>query len=222
MFNDLKDVVVVAPHPDDEVLGVGGTIARLSDSGINVKVVLMTRGKDPALTARNRSDALEAHKVLGVAETLFLDFPAAGLDQIAHATLNKALCEVFENWKPETIFLPFPGDIHRDHKEVFESAMVATRPNSSSYPKIVLCYETLSETNWSAPFQLPAFNPNVFLSIEGYLETKTEAFKKFTMQVQQWPHERSVESIEALAKHRGATVFFREAEAFMLVRSINN
>jgi len=220
MFEQNKKVLVVAPHPDDEVLGVGGTIARFSSIGAKICVLIITRGSDEELTKRNRSDALEAHRILGVSETRFLDFPAAGLDQTPHAKLNQALSDAFSAWRPDVLFLPFQGDIHRDHKEVFESALVAVRPNNKAFPRTVACYETLSETNWNAPFSEPYFRPSMYLSIEGFLREKIEAFRKFSLQVQKWPHERSVEGIEALAMHRGATVRLQAAEAFMLVRHV--
>ncbi len=220
MFDKCKTAVVVAPHPDDEVLGVGGTIARLSSEGVDLHVLIITRGCDEELTRRNRSDAQAAHEILGVKETRFLDFPAAGLDRVPHADLNQAIRDVFGSLQPDVVFLPFPGDIHNDHKEVFESGLVVVRPNHKKFPKTVACYETLSETNWNAPFSEPYFRPNMYLSIEGFLEKKIAAFKKFSLQIQEWPNERSVEGIEALARHRGATVNLQAAEAFLLVRNV--
>ena len=116
--------------------------------------------------------------------------------------------------------MPFPGDIHRDHQLVFEAAMVAARPAGPVYPLRILAYETLSETNWNAPFLTPAFTPNVFIDIAETLETKLAAFAAFASQVRAFPAERSVEALSALARLRGATVHRAAAEAFVLVREV--
>ena len=220
MFENHRNIVVVAPHPDDEVLGAGGTIARLSAKGADVRVLIVTRGEDEGLTKKNRSDALSAHRILGVKDTRFLDFPAAGLDRVPHADLNRVLKEALNDWAPDILFLPFPGDIHRDHKAVFESSLVAVRPNKEKYPRLIACYETLSETFWNAPFSEPFFKPDIFFSIEGFLEIKIEAFEKFSLQIQTWPHERSRQGIENLARNRGGIVSLKAAEAFVLVRYV--
>ena len=219
-----ESVFVLAPHPDDEVLGVGGTIARLADEGRPVIVAVLTRGYPPDFaeegTLRNREHNLRAHQILGVAETRFLDFPAARLDTVAHAEVNSALGALMLELRPHQVYLPFAGDIHLDHQLAALSAMVAARPCRASTPSAVYAYETLSETNWNAPGITPAFQPNVFVDITDHLVTKLEAFRAFEMQVQAFPHERSVEALEALARLRGATVGLRAAEAFMLLRQV--
>lgn len=220
MLDKLGEVLVVAPHPDDEVLGAGGTIARLAGMNRAVTVVIMTRGDDVTATEKNRADALLAHEVLGVHETIFLDLPAAGLDTVRHAEVNAAVRDVIDSKRFDAVFLPFPGDIHRDHKEVFLSSLVAVRPLSRRVPAWTICYETLSETNWGAPFEQPGFRPNIYVSIEAVLQRKLEAFGKFSRQVKSAPHERSEMGIKALAQYRGFTVHCEAAEAFMLVRHI--
>lgn len=220
MLASWQRTVIIAPHPDDEVLGAGGITARLSALGVDVRVLILTRGEDDAETERNREDTLCAHRILGITQTRFLDYPAAALDRVPHAELNAAILESLQDWQPDALFLPFPGDIHRDHQLVFESSMVAARPNQPYAPTSVLCYETLSETNWNAPFLAPQFTPNVFISIEGFLDKKLKAFEKFSLQVKTPPHERSTRAIKSLARLRGATAHMMEAEAFKLVRHI--
>ena len=188
-------VLVIAPHPDDEVLGVGGTMARLTDAGVDVHVLIATRGQPPQFSeeqvARVRGEAKAAHALLGVKETIFLDHPAAGLDQTAHADVNRSIGAVVRDLRPETLFLPFVGDIHLDHQLVFLSSLVAARPHGPVYPNRLLCYETLSETNWNAPQVTPGFTPNLFVDIEATLERKLDAMRAFGSQVYDPPHERS-------------------------------
>lgn len=216
--------LVVAPHPDDEVLGAGGTIARLAAEGEEVFVAVVTEGKppafDPEATARIQAEARQAHRALGVTETIWLRLPAAQLAETAHATVNAALLELVHRLSPQTVLLPFVGDMHMDHQLTFTSALVACRPHQAEFPKLVLAYETLSETNWNAPYLSPAFVPNVFVDISEHLEAKLKAMKLFASQVRQPPHERSIATLRALATLRGATVMRQAAEAFVLIRHV--
>lgn len=216
--------LVIAPHPDDEVLGCGGTIARLANARREVHVALVTTGReprfDPAAVETVRQEAAAAHALLGVAQTHHLGFPAAELDQVRHADLNGALADLIGTLAPSLLFLPFVGDIHLDHQLVFRSAMVASRPSSDRYPRRILAYETLSESNWGAPYLEPGFTPNVFVDIADTLEQKLAAFARFASQCRAFPSERSPEALRALATLRGATVHRRAAEAFVLVRQV--
>ena len=215
-------VLIIAPHPDDEVLGVGGTMARLADEGAPVHVAVLTAGRPPRFDARQvgtvRAEAAEAHRTLGVTETHWLDLPAAALDTVSHAEANDSLGALVRRIDPATIFLPHPGDIHLDHQLAFLSGMVASRPHQARFPTAILAYETLSETNWNAPYLTPAFLPNCFVDITASIDRKLAAFGQFASQHRPAPHERSVETIRALATLRGATVHRPAAEAFVAIR----
>lgn len=217
-------VLVVAPHPDDEVLGAGGTMARLAQGGHPVHVAVVTSGRPPrfdaAGVARVREEAAQAHAALGVAETHWLGFPAAELAEHPHAALNAGLGELMRRIAPRLVLAPHPGDIHMDHQLTFLSTLVASRPHQADYPAAIATYETLSETNWNAPHLTPAFLPNLHVDITATLEAKLAAFRLFASQVRPAPHERSVETLRALATLRGATVHRAAAEAFYLVRSV--
>ena len=220
-----KRILVLAPHPDDEVLGCGGTIARLAAEGAEVFVVIVTKGDDamfdPEFIAQGRREALAAHKLLGVRQTLFLEgFPAARLDTVGHAQLNAALGRVMSDIKPHLLFTPFNGDLHLDHRLVFESALVVARPHAAPQLEALYAYETLSETNWNAPLLTPGFMPNTFYDISAHLETKLAAMAAYASQVHAFPHERSLEALRALAMLRGATINCAAAEAFVLVRQV--
>lgn len=224
LLDQIQKALVIAPHPDDEVLGAGGTIARLARQGCDVQVCILTRGHasrfPEAMTNHVREESAMAHRTLGVSRTHFCDLPAAELDQVPHAELNERMGEIIGEMQPDALFLPFVGDIHLDHQLAFLSAMVAARPRHDHAPSLILAYETLSETNWLAPGVTPAFIPNFFVDISDTLETKLAAFAAYASQVRAFPDERSLEALRALAIVRGATVFRRAAEAFMLVRQI--
>jgi LmbE family N-acetylglucosaminyl deacetylase len=131
-----------------------------------------------------------------------------------------AISKVVKEKAIEVMYLPHRGDIHKDHRITYEAALVAARPINNCTVKKVLAYETLSETEWAPPFGDDTFIPTVFESIEGHLEKKLEAFKCFSTQIKEFPHPRSLKTIEILSNYRGATVGVREAEAFMLIREI--
>lgn len=220
----IERALVIAPHPDDEILGCGGTMARLRDMGRDVHVAIVTRGMPPHFEADAveavRAEARAAHACLGVSETHYLDLPAAELDRVPHRDLNRAVAELVTRVAPDTLILPFVGDIHLDHQLIFTSGLVAARPRTAAFPLRIWCYETLSETNWYAPYVTPGFSPNLFVDISDHLERKLEAFDCYRSQVQAFPNERSVESLRALAALRGSTVHRRAAEAFVLVREV--
>lgn len=222
--NDFGRTLVIAPHPDDEVLGCGGTIARLARAGLDVFVSIVTTGQPPAYSAesvaRVRAEAASAHALLGIRDTRWLDLPAARLFDIPHADLNAAIAGIVTELRPDTLLIPFIGDIHLDHQLTFLSALVASRPHQARFPTTILAYETLSETNWNAPYLTPGFVPNVFIDITGTLEAKLQAMRAFTSQLRQFPHERSTETLRALAMLRGATIHCAAAEAFVLIRHV--
>jgi len=216
--------LVIAPHPDDEVLGAGGTMARLADAGHEVVVAVVTTGRPPAYSeesvTRTRDEARRAHDHLGVKGTRWLDQPAAELFETPHSQVNTAIGSIVREVAPTTLLIPFLGDIHIDHQLIFMSSMVAARPHQAEFPKHVLAYETLSETNWNAPYLTPGFQPNLFVEIESTLDRKLEAMKMFESQAREAPHERSLEALRALAVMRGATVHRAAAEAFVLIRRL--
>jgi LmbE family N-acetylglucosaminyl deacetylase len=219
-----RRILVLAPHADDEVLGVGGAMARWAAEGHEVTVVVVTRGQPPLFTVeeedRCQEEARSAHRLLGVAHTRFLDLEAGALDRYRHRELNAHLEEAVRAAAPDEVYLPFPGDLHLDHQLVFHSAMVALRPNRPGYPRGVFAYETLSETNWNAAHCSPAFLPTHYLDISGFLEAKLRAFACYQTQVRPAPHERSLEAVQALALLRGATVGLAAAEATVTIRTV--
>jgi LmbE family N-acetylglucosaminyl deacetylase len=149
-----------------------------------------------------------------------MPFPAAMVDTIAHSQVNESLSVLVREVAPDTLFLPFAGDLHLDHQLIFLSGLVASRPNREQYPRRLLAYETLSETNWNAPYLSPPFAPNLYIDIGDMLERKLEAMACYASQLRPAPNERSIEALRALARLRGAAVHRHAAEAFVLLREV--
>jgi N-acetylglucosamine malate deacetylase 1 len=221
---EVKKFLIIAPHPDDEVLGCGGIIKRYATEGHNVYVLIVTKGSHKKYSderiLKGRKQALQAHSLLGVKETFFFDYPAPELDQVSQAAISDSISELISKLGIEILFIPHRGDIHIDHFVVFNTSLVAVRPVGNYTVKAVYAYETLSETEWAAPFSDSAFIPNHFVNIEEYIHFKMDAMSHYTGQIRVFPNPRSLESIEALAKFRGSTVGYTRAEAFMTIRTI--
>jgi len=222
----MKRILVFAPHPDDEILGVGGTIALNIEKGNEVYVCIVTKGQPPLfnnaeICQLNQDDAKRCHKFLGIKKSFFLDFPAADLESVKRYTLNGRILDVVREVQPDEVYIPHIGDMQKDHQIVVDACMVALRPKYFPQVKKILAYETMSETDWNLPNVANAFIPNVFIDISETLEIKKKALSFFSLQVSPYPDSRSEGAIEALARYRGALMHWNAAEAFMLVREIN-
>ena len=220
-----KRVLVVAPHPDDETLGVGGTIAKYSAQGDEV-FVLMVSGHLPPIYSRKAyeetvSEAYSAFSVLGVTRSEFLEIPATMIgDQPLHE-VNGRISKVVNDFNPHIVLCPYP-DRHIDHRLVFDSVMVATRPVGVGKDiKIVAAYETLSETHWNAPHIEPNFTPNWVVDISDHISKKLNALECYKSQISEFPGPRSIEAVEALAKFRGTQAGFGYGEGLHIVRMIS-
>ena len=225
----MKNILIIAPHPDDDILGCGGIIAKEVALGAYVYVAIMTNGNIGAPeifpiegTLRGRKEALESHKLLGVKETFFYDVPAPRLDAEPSYRISIELSKLIQNLKIDEIYIPHRGDIHKDHRIIYESALVAARPIGDHKVKKIIAYETLSETEWAAPFGDDAFIPNYFIELsESQLNAKIQAFNCYSPpRTKEFPHSRSMDGIRTLARFRGMTISKPYAEAFMLVREI--
>jgi LmbE family N-acetylglucosaminyl deacetylase len=217
-----KRILVIAPHPDDETLGAGGAIAKFSSNGHEVHV-LMISGHLPPLYEqkdyeRTVREARKAFDILGVSDSTFLEIPSTMIGDIPHHELNKKIFKVIENIKPHIVLCPYP-DRHIDHKLVFESTMVATRPvGVGKKIEMVAAYETLSETHWNAPHIEPNFTPNWVIDVTDYFGIKLKALKCYESQISEFPGPRSLEAVEALAKFRGTQSGFSFGEGMHIIR----
>lgn len=217
-------ILVIAPHPDDEVLGCGGTIAKHAQKGDQVYVAIVTKGFAPLFSPQGvevtREDCYKADALLGVKETIFLDFPAAMLEEVPRYKLNDAFVSIVQEKKPDVVYLPHRGDMQLDHKFTVDAAMVALRPKYKHIVKQIYSYETLSETGWDIPNTANEFIPTMYNDISAFLGKKLKALQLFKTQIMDFPNTRSIEAVKALALYRGSMMHLGAAEAFALIREI--
>lgn len=214
--------IIVAPHPDDEVLGAGGTLLRRKAEGAKVGWVIVTSiSTNSSFTddkKRQRADEIaRIAEFFNFDSTFELNFPTTQLDRIPMSDLVAAISAVFTSFKPNEVFLPHPSDVHTDHQVVFNAAASCTKWFRYSSVKRVLAYETLSETDFGLGLE-NTFRPNVFIDIEPYLEQKLSAMNIYASELGSFPFPRSHEAMRALATLRGAASGFKAAEGFELLR----
>lgn len=213
-------VIVIAPHNDDEILGVGGTMAKYAQNGDEVIVCEVTAGDlNNEMVQLQKKEAIESHEMMGV-KTHFMDLPVVGLKEMETKLLNSAFQKHLMELQPDVVFIPHKGDMHIDHRMTIEAAMVALRPVTFPNLKAIYAYETLSETDWNTPSVDNAFIPNMFVDITDEIEIKLKAMECHKSQLCDYPHPRSLEAMRALAMHRGSTVCKKYAEAFMVIREV--
>lgn len=216
-------ILVIAAHPDDEVLGVGGAINKYIREGNDVYVYIVTDGsttqyKGDLLKKEKKNENIqEVKKILNLTEIIHGNLPDMKLDTIPHLEINKKISAIVQNIKPEIIFTHHFGDVNKDHQIVYESTMVACRP-TSEFIKEIYTYEVLSATEWGTNY---SFIPNVYIELTSEdLLKKISALNAYETETRKYPHPRSPEAIENLAKIRGNTILSNYAEAFHLVRKI--
>ena len=223
-----RRVLCLAPHADDESLGAGGSLARHAADGDEVHVGVVTGHGDgthplwgPEVWDVVRAEAREAARVLG-AQLFFEDLPAVLVpDQPVHEVTG-VVAGMIERVRPHVLYVPFPFDLHNDHRAVFYAASVAWRTTSPVGRAIqeIYSYEVQSETHWNAHRVEPAFSPDHYVDITDYLATKRQALECYSSQMRPFPDARSVAAVEALARWRGSLVNCGAAEAFMTIRTL--
>ena len=218
-------VLILAAHPDDEVLGMGGTIAHHALlRGDAVRVVCLTDGSSsqyPGDEQRRRQkdeEAVKAAALLGVSDFVHLELPDMRLDSIPHVELNGIIEAHVRDFLPEVVYTVHP-DVNRDHQAVFESVMVATRPLPGSPVRRLLTFAPLSSTEWTAP-GYDWFQANWFQDISATIDLKIQAFACYETEQRPYPHPRSERAIRATAEHVGTTIGWPFAEPFVLVRAV--
>ncbi len=219
------NVLVIAPHPDDEVIGCGGTIAKLAAAGHKVFWCIVTKPTgnlySREVIERKMQEVQQVKEVLGIKKIFFLQFPTEKLDSISNADLYKAIYNCVNEVNPGIVFLPHKGDINKDHRIVFDAAMFTLRPKPGSIARKILSYECISSTEWSEKTKESTFMPNVFEDITLFLDKKLEAMRLYKTEIQRFPHPRSIKGLKANAEKRGTEVGVRAAEAFALVREVS-
>lgn len=212
------DILVIAAHPDDETLGMGGTIKKLSKNN-TIHLCLVTEGASAQyaqlkMIKQRKQDCLKAGKILGISTFDFLEYSDMKLDTESSLKINQDLEKIIKKYKPEIVYTTPKNDLNKDHQIVFESTLVVTRPNSTSV-KHVLSYEIPGITK-------TPFLPTVYEDINKEFSNKVKACKCYTTEIQKFPNPRSLEFIESLAIKRGVESGLKKAESFELIRSIRD
>ena len=219
MYLMSKTVLVIAAHPDDEVLGSGGTIKKLINSGYRVISVIVAKGRKEE-EHRIKPFILKANKQLGVEEVLFLEFPNLLLETIPLHEINKSIESLLDKYDPSIVFTHHYGDTNRDHQILFQAVLTAARPLPGKRPVEILCFETVSSSEWSQHTNDKEFKPNYFVDITDTIDEKIKTLKHYDVEMRPFPHPRSYEGVQYLARVRGMTVGVEFAEAFEIIRRV--
>ena len=231
MLSSHRSVLIVAAHPDDEVLGCGGTIAAYSDLHIPVHILIVAEGATSRQQHRNRSQASSellslktaaenSSVLLNAASLELLDLPDNRLDSIDRLELVKLIETRIQHLKPDVVYVHHSGDLNIDHRRVHEAVITACRPTPSQPVRALFSYEVASSTDWQSPASAIPFQPNYYVNIAKHLPIKIQALEAYSAEMRQWPHSRSVQALEHLARWRGAQVGYEAAEAFCLLRHL--
>lgn len=227
----MKNILVVAAHPDDEVLGCGGTIARYVKEGHKVSVMILGEGvtsrdekRQKFKRGKNLSslerEAKKANSCFGVKDILFCRLPDNRFDTLALLDIVKLIEKQITKIKPEVVFTHAAGDLNIDHCITHRAVITATRPLSRQFVKEIYAFEVPSSTEWAFQQFMPIFRPCMFIDIKDTLKMKIEALMLYKSESGKFPHPRSAEALTALAIYRGSAAGLEAAEAFELIRRI--
>lgn len=217
----MNRILILGAHPDDETLGMGGTIAKRSKNGDLIYTLIFADGETarkngiPKISQRKKQ-AEDAAKILGIKEMKFLNYNDQKLDTIPLVELSRHIESAIKKWNPNIIFTHFYADVNQDHRAVFDATLIASRPTPSSNISELICYETPSSTEWG----IQKFEPNFYEDISKFIKIKQNAFNKYKGEVEVFPHPRSLEAIFVSSQKRGSDVGLKHAEAFLKIREI--
>lgn len=223
-----KKILIVAAHPDDEVLGCFGTVARLIKEGYEAYTLILGEGKtsrDEQRVVEDRKEDIEilnteinkANDTIGIKKIFIESFPDNRFDSVDLLDIVKVISKIKEEIKPEIIFTHFENDLNIDHRITYQAVLTATRPMEDECVKEIYSFEILSSTEWNYPL---SFFPDTFFDISDTIDLKIEAMKKYTSELCQYPHPRSLEGIELNAKYQGMRVGKKYVESFKSVRVV--
>ncbi|MBN2458165.1 PIG-L family deacetylase [Candidatus Woesearchaeota archaeon] len=210
-------VLVVAAHPDDEILGVGGALIKHHCQGDDIYVCMVTKAYEPEWSKKyiktKKDEASKVDRLLGIKKRYYCDFPTVKLNTIPHGEFNRKIAEIINETCPDVIYTHFKNDVNLDHRIIFNAVMVGARPGNRQIG--IICFETPSSTEWS---NVP-FHPNHYVDIKEHLDKKVKAFSLYKSEVKAYPHPRSEKGIRIWANKRGVEVCREYAEAFIIIRS---
>ena len=224
--------LVIAAHPDDEILGCGGSMAKWSKNGHEVHVLIIAEGATSRDNTRDRparqmelshlaGSAKKAGKILGVKSVKLLDYPDNRMDSVDLLDVVKPVQEIIAKLKPDMVITHHAGDLNIDHKITHQAVITACRPQPEQSVKRILSFEVLSSTDWQPPSSGNPFVPNWFEDISDTLDIKIKALEAYESEMRDWPHARSTKAVEHLARWRGASIGCEAAEAFSMIRNLS-
>jgi LmbE family N-acetylglucosaminyl deacetylase len=223
-------VLCIAAHPDDEVLGCGGTLARLAAEGHEVFIAILGEGVTSRYDRRELADARLLHELhgnshrvaalLGAKDLILFKLPDNRFDTVPLLDLAKIVEGLVEKLQPAWVFTQHGGDLNIDHQQVFRATLTGTRPMAGSVVRTVLAYEVPSSTEWAFGQFSPPFRPTTFFDISATLDVKVKAMQLYESEARPFPHPRSPEALRAAAQRWGSVVGLKAAEAFQLVREV--
>jgi len=225
-MNENKKILIVAAHPDDEILGCGGTIAKLVQNGYEAFTLILGEGKtsrdgyNPDEIQKLNKEMIVANEIIGVKKVYTANFPDNAFDSVALLEIVKKIEEVKNSLNPEIIFTHHYGDMNIDHQITHKAVLTATRPMQDECVKEIYSFEVPSSTEWNSYSKETAFISNVFFDVSETINCKVKAMGEYKSELRDYPHPRSLEYIKDNAKLWGAKTGVNYAEAFMLIRSI--
>lgn len=221
-----KKILIIAAHPDDEVLGCFGTVARLIQEGYEAYTLILGEGKtsrDEERQVENKKDEiavlnneiLNANNAIGIKKVFVESFPDNRFDSVDLLDIIKVISKVKDEVNPDIIFTHYEHDLNIDHQITYKAVVTATRPMQDECVKEIYSFEILSSTEWSYPI---SFSPDTYYDISDTLDVKVKAMREYTSELCEFPHPRSLEGIELNAKHQGMRVGKKAVEAFKSIR----
>lgn len=221
-----KEILIIAAHPDDEILGCGGTITKLSKNNIVSALILVD-----AITSRTgdfsneerkdlKMETKNSHDIIGIKNTFFESFPDNEFDKLPLLNLIKTVSNYIEKIKPDIIFTHHHGDLNIDHRKTFQAVLTACRPQPNLKHPDIYCFEIPSATDWQTYLGENSFRPNIFIDISDTINLKLKALECYESEMRDYPHSRSIKGVEIMAQDWGRKVGKKFVEAFELIRSI--
>ncbi len=226
----MKKIMLIASHPDDELLGSAGTLLFYKKKGYKIKIVFLSDGessrninkkKKDTLIKLRKTQAIKVSKICKFEEPIFAQFPDNRLDTIPMLTVVKFIETEIKKFKPSIIITHNENDLNIDHMLTFKAVVTATRPSTKTFVKSIYCFETPSSTENNFSKLKVSFNPNLYFDISNYITKKIKLLKIYKKEIKKYPHSRSLEGIKVLAKYRGTQIGVKYAEAFYLLRKLH-
>jgi len=219
----MNKILIVAAHPDDEVIGAGGTILKHAKAGDEISILLLgdgvtSRGVNEADIKKRADQARQVAKALGIKKVFLETLPDNKFDAVPLLEIVKKVEKVINVVRPSLIYTHFGDDLNIDHRLTFQAVMTACRPQPEFFVKKILSFEVLSSTEWQEKKKNKSFCPNEYNNIEKFIDRKIKAIEIYNDELRQYPHPRSKEGIKILAQYRGMEVGYKFAEAFQIVR----